>query len=318
MRKIGVDLGFDKTKVSTLDMESSFDSVVGTDFQSMVSVQGDGITFDDPAAFVVGENALRYARFPIHAKDEGWIRSEAFYWLFLAALSEVIPADDDAAVVAGLPISTYYEAREGVETGLTGVHTFKRSGRPKQTIKVTCQAFPQAFGVACDEMLDDAGGIASEFAGRTVGILDIGGKTTNILWLEKFRDVSSKTSCLNLGCWNIIETITAAIKARTGRTLPEYQAREVLRTGKLSHNGKALDFQTEATAAAASVLTPLLTAIKSLWPDVAALDRIYLSGGGVYYLGKELINLFPQAVQARNPIFANARGFAKYGRGFCQ
>jgi hypothetical protein len=106
------------------------------------------------------------------------VESEEWYWLFLAALSELTPATvADVALVTGLPVA-FYDDKEKVTARLVGEHRVQREGRRAQVLRVTAaRVIPQPFGALLAAVLDDRGAIGDvTLAKAAVGVIDVGGR----------------------------------------------------------------------------------------------------------------------------------------------
>src|SRR5690606_6576381 len=136
-----------------------------------------------PRHVLVGEGAMTQSRFVNRREDRAWIESDEYYHLFLAALTELTSATvADLVLVTGLPVA-FYNDKATLQRRLLGVHKVTREGRHAQTFKVAeCRVIPQPFGALLAAALDDRGRVADqELATGAVGVIDVGGKTTNLL-----------------------------------------------------------------------------------------------------------------------------------------
>lgn len=315
MEKIGIDLGFFQTKASDLSHQDVlFTSVVGTGFDSLIEqFNHQGIAFDNPK-IVVGEEAIKYAKNIIRYKDDAWIESPACRQLFQAAMSELKQDSGILYVVVSLPISLYRTRREKLRQHLTGIHEFTRRDRTLQTIQIKLDILPQGVAALFDQTFDERGEPLKEEFDR-LGVIDIGGRNTNILLTDNLRDIEASTESINVGCWTMIEMLQKQLIQRFDRpSLSEYAVEKALRTDKFIHEGIPYTLSKLTTPIKTEVAESISSHIKRLWPDIAGIQRIYLTGGGTKYVGETLCESFKQARIVSDPIFANARGAAKFAR----
>ncbi len=181
---VGIDLGYSAVKLVSDRRRKTFASVVGTPDLGRFSLgEQDGhIVLNAPEHVLVGEGAMTQSRFVNRREDRAWIESAEYYHLFLAALTELTTATvADLLVVTGLPVA-FYNDKAALRERLVGVHKVTRVGRHAQTFKVgECRVIPQPFGTLLAAALDDRGHIADQdLATGSVGVIDVGGKTTNL------------------------------------------------------------------------------------------------------------------------------------------
>ncbi|KAA3660665.1 MAG: hypothetical protein DWQ04_18790 [Chloroflexi bacterium] len=148
MMKAGIDLGYNATKVMSDRGRGLFPSVVGTPDRARFSLNGNEdvvLTIPDDGTWLIGEGAIAQSRFATRREDRGWIESEEYYRLMLAAFTEVTAGSVEMKVVTGLPV-TFYGDKENLQAQFLGEHRVQRAGRRSQTIHVTeCRVIPQPF-----------------------------------------------------------------------------------------------------------------------------------------------------------------------------
>ena len=98
-------------------------------------------------------------------------------------------------IVTGLPVS-FYADKDGVREKLLGEHRVQREGRSAQVLKVTdCRVIPQPFGSLLSLALDNQGRIVDNgLATGVVGVIDIGGKTANLLSVNRLSEIGRETA----------------------------------------------------------------------------------------------------------------------------
>jgi len=209
---IGFDIGYSATKaIAGLKRRTHFASVVGTPDKARFSLNGSGnddITLVEPAHRLVGEGAVVQSHHLFRREDRDWTTSDEWHILFLAALSELTTATSaELQIVTGLPVA-FYSDRDTVRERLLGEHRLRREDRRAQTLRVTaCRVIPQPFGSLLAAALDDRGQVVNaDLATGNIGVVDVGGKTTNLLSVNKLAEVGRETASVSIGAWSCATT----------------------------------------------------------------------------------------------------------------
>lgn len=319
MLKTGIDIGYNQTKALADAQKSvNFPSVVGTEYDTPFTLgeNGHGIKFTTPRRAVVGHSAITFSDLVTRREDRNWIASEDYYLLFLAALSELTAGSGSARIVTGLPVS-YFEDRETLRKHLQKVHTFQREDRSLQVInaeKVT--VLPQPFGTLLDYCLDAQGRIMqTEIARSHIGVIDIGGKTTNFLHAYKLTEIPSETRSIAVGGWKAIKLLRRAVEQEVqDLALHDHELVEVMITKRLHYQGDDIDMTSIIEAITAQITNKIIGELSQTWESLGKFTLILLTGGGSLLLGETLKAHLPQIVLVENPVFANCRGFWKYAQ----
>ena len=157
---LGIDLGYSAVKVVASQRQTILPSVVGTPEEGRFSLNGheQDIILTAPKHLLVGEGAVAQRQFVNRREDRGWIESQDYYHLFLAALTEITTATVvDILLVTGLPVA-FYGDRSALRQRLLGIHKVTRKGRRAQTFKVQeCRVIPQPFGALLATVLNQKG-----------------------------------------------------------------------------------------------------------------------------------------------------------------
>jgi len=189
---IGLDVGYSAVKAVSGNRRVTFPSVVGTPDKARFSLDGStAIVLIHPVNAMVGEEAIAQSRFLNRREDRGWIEGDEWYSLALASLTELTSATvAELVIVTGLPV-TFYADKAIVRDSLLGRHKVQREGRCAQSLRVTdCRVIPQPFGALLSATLDDRGRIVDQaLATGSVGVIDVGGKTTNLLSVNRLPNL---------------------------------------------------------------------------------------------------------------------------------
>jgi plasmid segregation protein ParM len=317
---IGLDIGYSAVKAVSEGRKVIFPSVIGTPEYSQIDLRevDRSISFVYPSAALVGEEAITHSRFIQRREDRSWIDSDEYYTLFLAALTELEPGTwTSVRLVTGLPVA-FYSDRNKLRDRLMGEHKAQRKGKAVQTFIVSeCKVIPQPFGTLLASALDDWGKVTeADLAKGTVGVIDIGGKSTNIFTVDRLADISRKTASINVGGWDVIRVIKAQILERFPELdLRDHQVVDAVANRKLKYYGETVTLTTVLDEVIAPMADQVIAQVTQLWDRGANLDFILATGGGALLLGDRLKAQFRHIKIVPDPVFANALGFWKFSQG---
>jgi hypothetical protein len=259
------------------------------------------------------------------------------YWLLdrnlalLLATSGTLIRDAEygLAVVANLPIATHNESNvKAVKAALDGDHVYYLDGL-KRTAHVRVMK----------TVMEGAGAnIAFGPGGQSkVGVVDIGGRTTDAYLVTGQIPVGDMCKSLDVGVESAFDALVAAFEKEFRYPLSAFDARLVQ---ECYVHGKRYD--TIATIANADVdpsrVDDLVDEIlrktgaqisaflKRVWSSSMANDvvisdvkHVLLIGGGAYYFEKDIKPLFRKRLSVpQSPEFANAAGYAKLALHYLQ
>ena len=317
MLRIGVDIGYNKTKVVTALSYRIFASAVGTCFEHQFSMSrnGNGIAFETPREVAIGEQAIQFSQFAHRREDRDWIKSEEYYMLWLAALSEATHEPTaQIRAVTGLPVS-FFGDKDILMNGLRGVHSFCRAGQSPQVLHISeLVVLPQPFGTLLDSVLNEYGKVGNpRLAQAHVGIIDVGGKTTNFLHAYKLSDVPAETTSIDAGGWDVVRRV-ADYLAQYNLNLRDHEIAELLITRYVAVRGERIELGDVIDEAAQQLAESVISAASQRWNGANRMDSIIVTGGGASLIGEAICKYYPHAVIADEPELANARGFFKYAQ----
>jgi plasmid segregation protein ParM len=321
---VGLDVGYSAVKaVAGPDRAVSFPSVSGTPERARFSVNGAGsgdilLELPGQGTYLVGEGAITQSRFLDRREDRGWIESEGYYRLVLAAFTELSTATQaDLLVVTGLPVAFYAADKDGLRDLLLRTHKAGREGRRAQSFRVTdCRVIPQPFGALLSEALDNRGKVADpQLAKGAVGVIDVGGKTTNLLSVNRLAEISRETASVSVGAWDVaravrdhLSTACPDLDLRDHEVIRAIQARRVRYFGDPVDLGDVIDRTLEPMA------EQVIAQASQLWNGAAGLDAILVAGGGALLLGPYIGRRYRHARTVADPVFANALGYWRFAQ----
>jgi plasmid segregation protein ParM len=314
--QVGLDVGYSATKAVAGKRRVSFPSAVGTPDKARFSLGTDErIVLLAPEHVLVGEGAISQSRFIHRREDRRWIEGDEWYALFLAAATELTAATSvELRLVTGLPVA-FYDDRQEVRDRLLGTHKVQREGRRCQRVEVEdARVIPQPFGALLAATLDRQGRIVDEtLASGAVGVVDVGGKTTNLLSVIELREIGRETASVNVGAWSAMRSLRRWLERECpGLELRDHQVLTALIEQHVWYYEKRVDL----TAAVEEILEPLagqvIAEATQLWNGAAGLRAVLVSGGGALLLGPYVERAFRHARVVEEPVFANAEGFWRF------
>ncbi len=314
---IGLDIGYNAVKVFDGKTKTLFSSVSGTVNRSrfglsakddfIVKIPGDG-------EWMIGETAVAESRIVSRREDRKWISTPEYYRLFIAALSKV--NDSIVSIVTGLPVA-FYDDKDDLEKILkAGEHIFSANGSDRKVTIDKCLVIPQPFGTVACLALDENGNITDkELAGSNVGVIDIGGKTTNILTVSKLSEVERQTISINTGGWDIIRDV----KNQLNKIYPamedqrDHDMAEIVKNKAITLYGNKINI----TDIVDNIVSPLAQQVVSeatqMWGSGSGLSKIIIAGGGAFFVSDYIKQKFPHAIMVDDPVFSNVIGYYKLG-----
>jgi hypothetical protein len=295
----------------------NFPSAVGTPDKARFSLNGSEgtIILEEPDNVQVGRGAVEQSRFLQRREDRRWIESPEWYDLALAAITGVTSAKRvDLYVVTGLPVA-FYSDKGAVKARLMGDHTVQREGRHAQSLHVEeCKVIPQPFGALLSVTLDNRGRIVDpDLATGTVGVLDVGGKTTNLLSVNHLSEIGHETESVNVGAWDAVRAIRRWLSDNTpDLDLRDHEIVEAIIDRKVGYYGEAIDLSGPVEETLEPLAREVVGAASQIWNGGANLEAILVSGGGALLLGPYIREHFRHARVVSDPVFANARGYWRF------
>ena len=316
---VGLDVGYSAVKAVAGDRRVTFPSVVGTPDKARFSLDGHtSIILTYPDHVQVGQGAVTQSRFLQRREDRHWVESAEWYALALASLTELTTAKAvELRIVTGLPVA-FYADRQVVRDRLLGDHRVQREGRHAQTLKVVdCRVIPQPFGTLLAACLDSKGRIVDrDLATGAVGVIDVGGKTTNLLSVNRLSEISRETASVNVGAWDVVRAVREYLADRYPglEDLRPHQVVEAVINRQVRYYGEPVDL----SGVVEDILEPLaeqvLAEATQLWNGGATLDAVLVGGGGALLLGPYIRRHFRHARVVEEPVFANALGFWRFAQ----
>lgn len=321
MYVIGLDVGYSHVKTVTGSARSIFPSIVGSADLPRFGVEDvDYIVLEGQPPVLVGQGAVDQSRFSQRQEDRGWIHTQEYTSLFLAALSETTQdLATDICLITGLPLA-YFADAQALRDSLGQAHIVHRRGRAAQTFTVIhCRVIPQPFGSLFSLALTQAGGVARpEYLTDLVGVVDVGGHTTNILTAIGGREQVRATTSVPSGAWDVVRAVREDLATLcAGLDLSGHQLSQAVTRKSVSYFGQDVDLTSLVEGASRSLSQRVIASASQLWGTGAELRYILVTGGGAHLVGPAIVDHFSkhQSVTVlEDPVFANAVGYYRFGR----
>lgn len=317
----GNDIGYDGQKVVGPFGQFYLPSAVGTVDKARFSLGNDNtdIILDaGKGQRMVGEAAIRQSRFLSRKEDRGWITSTEYYHMMCAGFSEMSSASRvDLDVVTGLPIAFYERDKDQLRSVFLGEHRFCREGRSAQVFRVrSCRVIPQPFGTVFSQAINEKGILQDNiYSTGNVGIIDIGGKTTNLLSVERLEEISDNTGSVNKGAWDAVRAFRVFAESEYPglEDLKDHQVIQAIINKSQNYYDKILDLTEPVNAILQPMAEAIISEAGTLWNSGALLNSILITGGGALLLGHYIKRQFPHSIIIDDPVYANARGYYRFG-----
>lgn len=292
-------------------------------------VGGAYATDDQRFTIADGQSLLR----SLDTRMENYALSSLNRVLVNNALSACGLADAPIYLVTGLPVDQYYR---------NGAPNEEMIGAKMQNLAVPVQRVGAGPGIAkivkqgvlsegiaafYDALIQPDGSLDSHIeeliARRPIGVVDIGGKTTDIVVIsENAKSVyPHRSGTDNIGVLNLLDKVAERIKAefQLNANPPIPYVEEACRTKRFELFGEFKDVSHIVESACREFLAQVQNFFVSKVGDGSDLGAILFVGGGAalilsalgedafasVYKGRRII--------AKDPEFANARGMWKYG-----
>lgn len=324
MQSAGIDVGYGFTKVVLGADRAIFPSVTlaAPDDGALEGVLGGRVlphrvTFMRNAdghleRWLVGDAALRSGGHRSWEEDG----REGYDVLTLAALG-VLGAEGSVAVAVGLPISVYRrkDYRDSLRRSLEGTRAWvSTDGQEARMIEVhSALVYPQGMGALVHLSKTDEG---TALQGKTLGIVDVGYKTTDYLLVSPGGDGapvvdSPRSGSLTLGMSRAVDSARQHLVSMVGsvNTPPEdVVARALSGDGTVSFRGRRIPIRQAYDDACKTLAEDIMSALERTWGDqFDFLDATLLAGGGgadvALHMAAKGLRLM------KEPVFANALGF---------
>lgn len=185
---------------------------------------------------------------------------------------------------------------------------------------VACQAIAAWF----DYVSDESGEYIDSRAQQEIGVVDIGGETTDFTVMVPVGEGhvidSNRSGSARTGVLLAVDELQQALSERLNESVPVALARELLNKGVVSVRGREVRapelVRRVCSSLAARVMRDVGRHFRGL-EGMIQTSRIIVVGGGAALLDQQMFkDEYPQAEFPPAPQFANARGMLRYMTAF--
>lgn len=321
---VAVDDGFAQVKVVSIDDNGAFKC------QSLRSSIRHGAIASVSGNGAVATYSTDDGQTKMSVSDEVAGESTRFDGFHTSAMNRILIAHGLMAagfanqtidLCAGLPVSDYFlgEARneELIDRKCRNLNIPVESLVPDagacpkyRSIEIGCQAIAAFMDYAIDDSFRDREDIAVD----RVGVVDVGGRTTDIaVILGGERYDADRCGTENIGVLNIHEAVSSLIR-REFKTSEKYSADVIdraVRSGSVRLWGKQIDIKHIIDEAKQETAQKLRNTITRMIGSASDLDAVLFVGGGAA-LFADMVKEFPNGVLPDDPEFSNAKGLLKF------
>lgn len=230
-------------------------------------------------------------------------------------------AGEKVKIATGLPVDAYFLGDTEQNTVLIEA---KRKNLARQ---VQCGSHAvanitdnvvvaEAIAAYFDTMLDLEGEPTEyyeDFRNSTVGVIDIGGKTTDCAVILPGADSidMQRTGSSDIGVLSMYDAINARIKAKEDFELTPNKIETMIRTKTLRAGGEEIDVTDLVNDELKKLSEKIFSAIHPKIGKGRDLEHILIVGGGAHLLKSYMKTHYKHAIIPKLPEFANARGMLK-------
>jgi len=350
LHPVGVDLGYWDVKARSMRRFYSGPSCIGTPdharFAASSALDYGAIRYDGQEYFC-GDVALTHSRSVTRSEGRDRVGRDEYRVLFLHALHQIMRhmpsgrknptgqpglynpnGQTSILLVTGLPVAFYEDADlDAVETALFGQHIITaangRAGESREhTINVVPESriVPQPFGTLFSLTLTDKGEYSDQahLLDERVGILDIGGKTTNVQLVENAAAMEATSTSINAGAWSVVRALSPLLTRRFPKLEQSDRVlRAALRDRQVKYMGTMYSIADEVLQVSEPLADQIAAKADEYWSGGASCDHILITGGGALLIGELVARTFADHGSVRvveDAQNANAVGFYRFAR----
>lgn len=329
-RLVSVDIGSVDVKAHSSTATVTFPSIVAPE-QGGIRFEGlgsDYFTIElNGERLALGRTAYSLGHIQISDMGRARVQGDTYRRLAAGAFASVLGRSTPISLIASLPIRFYMGKTEDLKESLAGDYRIEYEGRSLR-FKLDyddVHIIPEGFGSLCSLILNPMGQVINgELADMRVGIVDIGGRTTDMLMFDSLELQPALSTGMNKSGLSIIwQVLDNQIEEYYGRSLTLIELDEALHTGYFRNGPDRIDIRSEITVAAETLASSIIASINSLWDDGNAVEQIVLTGGGAPFIApfmsyRHVLNIDDEV--PISPHLTNAIGAFYFGllQGFAE
>lgn len=335
---VSVDIGFGFVKVMTSNGKKlSFPSVMtprtgntlrgivggtGDDFEVLYWEESSNGEREHEKKLFVGDAGLTNGGTRKWEDKNVELNSDDLKIMISTAVASVNPNNESVDLCVGLPMSYFLQKNEELTVILKSLEGRIQFANSKTHVinfeSVFC--FPQGAGAYYDAFLDSSGDIMDyELASSSVGVIDVGFRTVDYLYMGKGRTGVTMIDRLSGsfeedGMNKAFQDIERSVSADLGKEIGMNEIEKSLLwfDGSLTFKGQKINLIPYEESAHSSLAESITSKLKLKWgADADNLSAILVTGGGGNALFPVLRDKFEQAELQEDCSFANCRGYMK-------
>lgn len=322
---LGVDDGHYAIKIVSETGETFSVPSRGALGKHVIAVRGDddGVFYDteEGETFTVSENLPKYE----DTRFNDYPKSRLNRVLVHDALRRAGYGGRRVRIATGLPVSYYYLPSGEKNQLLIDAKTDNLrkqvtcGDRPLATV-VENIVTPEAVASFVDQLMDMDGTPSDDYdelSSAAIGVIDIGGKTTDCAVVLPGMMVDSNRSGSNdVGVLALSDAVGAKLRAQHSldTALPASMIERALQTGKIRLYGKDMDVSDLVNEEKERLAGQIMNAVRTKVGSGVDLEQVLFVGGGAIVLREQLLKHYPHARVPNQPEFANARGMFKFAK----
>ena len=231
----------------------------------------------------------------------------------------------NVSIATGLPVSYYYLADGRVNEALI---EGKRENLRKE---VTCGNAPmakivrnivatEAIAAYVDQLMDMKGEESKDYAelnASMVGVIDIGGKTTDcaVVYPGGNQVDTERSGSNDVGVLMLYSAVESRLRSQLDLdNVPLRLVEDAIRTGTVKISGEITDVAEMVKREKEHLAEQIMAGVRAKIGSGKDLDSVLFVGGGTIVMRDQLQSYFKHARFVKNPEFANARGMFKIAK----
>ncbi|ATS86813.1 MULTISPECIES: ParM/StbA family protein [Xanthomonas] len=241
------------------------------------------------------------------------------------ALREAGFGGKEVIIATGLPVSYYYLANGSRDDALINakVDNLKRGVtcglHPMAKIKKNVVA-TEAIAAYFDQLMDLDGNTTPEYdqlAEATVGVIDIGGKTTDcaVIFPGGEQVDADRSGSGDYGVLLLNDTVESRLRVLFDLDLvPPRLIEQAITHGIVKIAGEEHDVRDMIKAEKESLAERIMSTVRTKIGGGKDLDFVLFVGGGALVMREQLAKHYPHSRFPDSPVYANARGMLKIAK----
>lgn len=319
---VGIDDGFDETKISFLGKTFKIKSQARTGHISKTNVIGSMVSqygYKTPDGnFVIGSisncDPTSFDDYPVSSLN----RVIVYHALRMAG----VPSNAQVIACSGLPIMRYYKGQE------KNINFIKRKRKNLKRVDIESvdkfvlpdivkhDVVSEGIAAWMDYVIsrDESGKcfFDKEKLEMNIAVVDVGGRTTDVCVIQNFDIDRERTDTADIGMLDVKEGLRKAINQEYDTEINDVQLNQAMSTKTIKLYGVEHNITEAYEEALADVVNKIETLVKKILKKTSDIDFIYMVGGGVYQMERFMRTWFKHVIISDDPSFANANGMSKY------